>query len=199
MTPELREAAKNTEIKNELINKISRERVGIEYEKMITGPYPLLSLQLIHDLDLYFVIMAPPASIKSGTIGESSLAVSAIGALEWLCFKDSLQLENLKVASNTEKRNLILSASALPYLDVTSEVKKKEIPAVQLVFRDSIKVSVHIYIYIKFSRNKVKCDMDRLPMAISIPFPPFSKVFIYCRIWLRKIQKNLFHDQNWVC
>lgn len=142
MVPELREAAKNTEIKNELINKISRERVGIEFEKMITGPYPLLSLRLIHDLDLYSVIMAPPASIKSGTIGDASLAVNSVGVLEWLCFKDNTQYDNLKATSNAEKRTLVLAASALPYLDVVSEVKKKDIPTVQLVLRDSIKVSI---------------------------------------------------------
>jgi tRNA nucleotidyltransferase (CCA-adding enzyme) len=139
MVPELCQAAKNPEIKNALISKISRERIGIEFEKMITGPYPLLSLSLINQLDLYPIIMAAPANIKSGSIADGLLAVNAVGAVEWLCFNNTVYTY-LNARSDEEKRNLILTASVLPYLDVVSETKKKDVPAVQLVLRESIKV-----------------------------------------------------------
>jgi tRNA nucleotidyltransferase (CCA-adding enzyme) len=138
MVPELCEAAKNPEIKYALISKISRERIGIEFEKMITGPYPLLSLSLIRQLDLYPVIMAP-VNIKSGTIADASLAVNAVGVVQWLCCNNTVY-PYLNATSDEEKRNLVLIASVLPYLDVISETKKKDVPAVQLVLRESIKV-----------------------------------------------------------
>lgn len=142
MVPELCEAAKNPEIKNALISKISRERIGIEFEKMITGPHPLLSLSLIHKLDLYPVIMAAPVNIKSGTIADASLAVQAVGAVQWLCCNNELY-PRLNAGAPAEKRNLILTASVLPYLDVICETPKKDMPAVQLVLRESIKVKNH--------------------------------------------------------
>lgn len=135
MVPELCQAAKHPEIKDALIHKISRERIGIEFDKMMTGPFPLLSMQLIHQLDLYPIIMAAPHIIKSGTVGDALLAVQAVGILQWL-----QQHDGLRAASNEEKRSLVLAASVLPYYGTVSEFKKKDIPAVQLVLRDSIKV-----------------------------------------------------------
>lgn len=135
MVPELIEAAKHPEIKNALIHKISRERIGIEFEKMLTGPYPLLSLRLIQQLELYPVIMTPPAVIKSGTIGPDSVAVDAVTAVKWLVEN---QYNNV---SAEERRNLYLAASVLPYYGVMSETKKKVLPAVQLVLRDAIKTN----------------------------------------------------------
>ena len=46
-------AMKDPKIHDALRLKISRERVGIEVEKMVTGPDPRRALILIHDLDLY--------------------------------------------------------------------------------------------------------------------------------------------------
>lgn len=140
MVPELCKVAKSKEIRDELIHKISRERIGIEYDKMITGPHPLLSLRLINELDLYYVIMAPPQKIKSGSVEDPSVAVNAVGVVDWLYMSNNVHFENLKIVSDSEKRTIILSASTLPYLDVVSELKKKDIPTVQLVLRDSIKV-----------------------------------------------------------
>lgn len=133
MVPELSEAAKHPEIKDALIHKISRERIGIEFEKMITGPHPLLSLILIHQLDLYPIIMTPPALIKSGVIAPDLVAVQAVGVLTWLLNRQSIEAED------NEKRALVLASSVLPYYGVISETKKKVLPAVQLVLRDAIK------------------------------------------------------------
>ncbi|KAI7907035.1 uncharacterized protein BX663DRAFT_494597 [Cokeromyces recurvatus] len=141
MVPELCKAAKHTEIKNALINKISRERIGIEFDKMIKGPHPLLSLQLIHQLELYPIIMAPPENIKSGTIDNPIVAVKAVGIVQWLFLNNHPYYRHLMPVSENERRTLVLAASVLPYLNVVSEVKKKEIPTVQLVLRDSIKTT----------------------------------------------------------
>ncbi|KAI9343670.1 hypothetical protein BD770DRAFT_329371 [Pilaira anomala] len=135
MVPELIEAAKHPDIKSALIHKISRERIGIEFEKMITGPYPLLSLVLIQQLELYRIIMTPPAVIKSGTIAPDSVAVNAVGVVSWL-----IEHQHIQITAD-EKRSLVLSASVLPYYGVVSSTPKKVLPAVQLVMRDAIKSS----------------------------------------------------------
>jgi hypothetical protein len=51
-----------------------------------------------------------------------------------------------------------LSASVLPFYGVISEFKKKDIPAVQLVLRDSIKVKYISKIKYAFFIDKIKID-----------------------------------------
>ncbi|KAH7115984.1 tRNA nucleotidyltransferase [Dendryphion nanum] len=57
---ETQKAMSNDEIGEVLKIKISRERVGIELEKMLKGPDPLLALQLIDKLGLYNTIFTDP-------------------------------------------------------------------------------------------------------------------------------------------
>ncbi|KAI8058644.1 uncharacterized protein B0P05DRAFT_581543 [Gilbertella persicaria] len=137
MVPELCEAAKHPEIRDALVSKISRERIGIELDKMITGPFPLLSLELIHQLDLYPVVMTSPANIVRGTVSTSDTAVRAVAIVEWLCSQES----QLSSTSKEEKRTLILAASVLPFLGVFVEQKNREVLGVQLVLRDAIKTN----------------------------------------------------------
>ncbi|SMQ54264.1 unnamed protein product [Zymoseptoria tritici ST99CH_3D7] len=58
---EVLEAARNPDIKEALRRKISRERVGVELEKALTGPDPHEALRLVFDLDLYETIFSDPA------------------------------------------------------------------------------------------------------------------------------------------
>jgi tRNA nucleotidyltransferase/poly(A) polymerase len=58
--PETQKAMSNQEIGEVLKIKISRERVGIELEKMLKGPDPLMALSLIDNLDLYNTIFTDP-------------------------------------------------------------------------------------------------------------------------------------------
>lgn len=138
MVPELCEAAKHPEIKNALLNKISRERIGIEFEKMISGPYPLLSLQLIHQLDLYSIIMTPPTSVIKGEIKQDIVAVKSVGIMTWLIKNGLIEIKN-----EQEQRSLYLASSVFPFYKVESEIsnKKRIVPTVQLVLRDSIKTN----------------------------------------------------------
>ncbi|KAF2019908.1 poly A polymerase C-terminal region-like protein [Aaosphaeria arxii CBS 175.79] len=58
--PKTEEAMSNQEIGEALKIKISRERVGIELEKMLKGPDPLMALELIDRLKLYATIFTDP-------------------------------------------------------------------------------------------------------------------------------------------
>ncbi|EMD86271.1 hypothetical protein COCC4DRAFT_135187 [Bipolaris maydis ATCC 48331] len=58
--PETAKAMGNTEIQEVLKIKISRERVGIELEKMLKGPRPRLALELIDRFGLYRTVFTDP-------------------------------------------------------------------------------------------------------------------------------------------
>lgn len=59
--PEALDAMNNTDIKDALRRKISRERVGKELEKALQGPDPHEALRLVFELDLYETIFSDPS------------------------------------------------------------------------------------------------------------------------------------------
>jgi len=58
--PSAEESMKDPEIKDALQAKISRERVGVELEKMLRGPDPYGALVLVDRLTLYSTIFSDP-------------------------------------------------------------------------------------------------------------------------------------------
>ncbi|KAI7868073.1 hypothetical protein BDF14DRAFT_1796064 [Spinellus fusiger] len=139
MMPELREAAKHPEIKEALMSKISRERIGQELEKMLMGPRPFQSLLLIHQLELYPVVFMSPENV-SGTQREDILALKAAGVVYWLSNTEN-DKEYLSISSQEELRTLYLGASLLPLQGVMTQGKNKLVPSTQVVLRDSIKTN----------------------------------------------------------
>lgn len=63
--PEAEKSMSNIEIKDALQAKISRERVGVELEKMLRGPDPYGALGLIDRLNLYQTIFSDPTQDAS--------------------------------------------------------------------------------------------------------------------------------------
>ena len=59
--PSAEQSMKDQDIKDALKIKISRERVGVELEKMLRGPDPHMALRLIDRLGLYTTIFADPS------------------------------------------------------------------------------------------------------------------------------------------
>ncbi|KAG8744926.1 CCA tRNA nucleotidyltransferase, mitochondrial, partial [Ceratobasidium sp. 428] len=73
-------AMQEQSIQDALISKISRERVGEEFTKMLKGTSPLLSLSTIDTLNLYTSILGIPPILKgkaSGAPGPQSTAIQA--------------------------------------------------------------------------------------------------------------------------
>lgn len=60
LDPDVEKAMRDFSIRKALRVKISRERVGVEIEKMLKGPHPLLGLSLIHHLNLFETIFVDP-------------------------------------------------------------------------------------------------------------------------------------------
>ncbi|CAO3647628.1 unnamed protein product [Cunninghamella blakesleeana] len=144
MVPELSDAAKDETIKDALINKISKERIGTEVEKMLNGPYPLLSLKLIDEYGLYSTVFEPPKNISHAPT-DSHQSVRAVGAVKWFTMdkmdddnnnnynnnnsdnnsnKQNIDYNDIRyilrqVENNDERHILYLGAALLPYLNIT--------------------------------------------------------------------------------
>ncbi|KAI9309230.1 hypothetical protein BJ944DRAFT_254161 [Cunninghamella echinulata] len=162
MVAELSEAAKCETIRDALVNKISKERIGTEIEKMLNGPSPLLSMKLIHQYGLYSTVFEPPKNISHSPM-DAYQAVRAVGAVKWFIMDnlDNQEYQQLlqqkfirnnnninyllrQVENDDERHTLYLGAALLPYLNITVELKKKTSPAVELIIRDSLKLKNQI-------------------------------------------------------
>ncbi|KAJ2491753.1 CCA tRNA nucleotidyltransferase, mitochondrial [Coemansia sp. RSA 2050] len=153
------EAIMRPEIKCDLDAKISRERVGVELEKMAAGPHPLLSIQLILRFGLYTSIFRTPpraewASLEdepqAGPTEPKDSAVAealARNMLELVDGSNSLLhgMPQLCLAIGggemAMRRSLMLAAFLYPYHGLLVRDKKKVVPMAFVVVRDGIKLS----------------------------------------------------------
>ncbi|KAM3581107.1 CCA tRNA nucleotidyltransferase, mitochondrial [Umbelopsis sp. WA50703] len=131
------QAVKEEKIKYALLAKISRERIGIEVDKMIRGPSPKRSLELIQSFGLYEIVFAPPADIHEGTLQNTESGVHAVQLVEWL---SKQRLSNLSPEEGSEQiRQLYLASNLLPYRNITYTQKGRVYPAVGEVLHGSLK------------------------------------------------------------
>ncbi|KAF9918358.1 hypothetical protein BX616_009151 [Lobosporangium transversale] len=88
-----KQAILNGQIKRALRTKISKERIGAELDKMIDdGASRSTAIQLLHELDLYDVVFAPPevdgtargTTAVQGNVENSDEAFKLVWIIEWL-------------------------------------------------------------------------------------------------------------------
>lgn len=144
-------AAKSEPIRLALKEKISKERVGIEVDKMLKGPDPLGSLKMIHDLGLYLLVFTPPANMGNHPIKPSI----AIGAAAWLNqVTNPIDQQEVPVhlhphlldpssRSLAVQRRLFLACALLPYRSLKAKLGKREVWAGEVVLMESLKLGNH--------------------------------------------------------
>ncbi|CAG8488975.1 10206_t:CDS:10 [Ambispora leptoticha] len=140
LVEEIRETIKNEEIRTALMSKISRERFGIEVDKMIKGPDPLHSFELIHSLDLFDIIFTrPPEKLVIGDMEDPIKGVNSSKILKWLL---SITENKIDISPRPpgEIRSLYLASILLPYANMLVKERKKEIPAAAYVIKNSLKL-----------------------------------------------------------
>jgi tRNA nucleotidyltransferase (CCA-adding enzyme) len=130
----------NPDIKEALRLKISRERVGIELEKMLKGPDPRLSVSLIDRLNLYTTIF----STTENEFQPHRPWAPAYTALSNLLESDATNPAKSVLLSNQEDHYLAwLVTCFIPLADAPDEPPKKPgkppTPLVQKVALDGIK------------------------------------------------------------
>ncbi|KAF4908261.1 CCA tRNA nucleotidyltransferase [Colletotrichum viniferum] len=123
--------------------KISRERVGVEVEKMLKGRHPRKALELIHNLGLYEAIFTDPSGEQCPAPDLSTWKL-AYGCLD-LLYRDRVpgSIYNTLVATDEAAYLAWALAAVIPYSHVKDEVafpkSKGTIPVTTLVAREGIK------------------------------------------------------------
>ncbi|CAG8715990.1 31548_t:CDS:2, partial [Racocetra persica] len=121
--------------------KVSRERIGIEVDKMIKGPHPALSIKLIHELGLYDTIFAPPQDYH-GTLDDSKTAVCLAKILEWLLLTSNENHLHMNLSSRTPEdiRLLYLASFLAPHKNIEIVSKKKNYTSFHHVIKESLRL-----------------------------------------------------------
>ncbi|DBB02922.1 TPA: hypothetical protein ACH3X1_013524 [Trebouxia sp. C0004] len=125
------------QVREALMRKVSRERVGTELEGMFSGPDPVRAMTDIHRLRLFPAVftVTPDAEAKlPSNWGEPcvQLVTAATATLAAVNFQVGVAKEEVKVA--------LLSALLLPVRAVESKGKKgKSLPVVPLIVGESMK------------------------------------------------------------
>ncbi|KZF23230.1 poly A polymerase C-terminal region-like protein [Xylona heveae TC161] len=156
--PEAEEAMSEQSIRDALKLKISRERVGTEIEKMLKGPDPRRSLQLIDRLRLYTTIFTDPTQNDAFTPETSSWHYS------YECVHDILSAANndsktaplynkvlqILIRSSEEAHLAWILASLTPYSDAPNPAPaqpggKALPPVAATVAREGIKATNKVF------------------------------------------------------
>ncbi|KAJ9562444.1 hypothetical protein OSB04_007604 [Centaurea solstitialis] len=136
MVEELKAAAKETDVKSAISDKISRERVGHEVDLMVSGNQPAKAMAYISELGLFWVVFTPPPNLEPPISKD----------LDRVCVRymdaGSRLMNEIRRIFTDEQRRLYLYASLFLPLRKTvyKDTKKKILPFSNHVFRNSLKL-----------------------------------------------------------
>ncbi|KAI0047658.1 poly A polymerase C-terminal region-like protein [Auriscalpium vulgare] len=153
MVPELEASARDAEIQTALAQKITRERVGEEIDKMMGGRDPFRAIQLIDSLSLFSTVFYIPPEISStlsASPASSSKTIAAGAILHTILHPSaplfahpplhSLLTSQLSASSSIIPR-LYLACALTPYRGITyADSKKRARPAVEAAIREGLKI-----------------------------------------------------------
>jgi tRNA nucleotidyltransferase (CCA-adding enzyme) len=159
---EARKWMKDAEIKSALQAKISRERVGVELEKMLRGPDPLMALNLIDQLTLYSTIFSDPAQDQDRVFAPDTDNWSIV--INFVQEIMTSKTSDILVRDAEERYLLWLLSAVVPYRDAPSppavEGKKPPPPVATAVAREGIKATNNVCTVITNSiRNHSEISM----------------------------------------
>lgn len=140
---------RDEQVRSALANKVSKERVGIELDKMLKGNDPMVALALVHSLQIYDLIFGPPTNtvtrLGSSLDQASELAVESGRTLTWLQRRESLPSEIVRLLNSLDnaiaRKRFWLALTLLPFRGLTYKEKAKTLPITDAIIRDSVKVS----------------------------------------------------------
>lgn len=122
------EALRDSRVHRELLEKVSRERVGTELIKMVEGQNPAIALRMILEYGLYPYIFQLPEGQK---IEEDGVSLRLT--------KQLLQLST--------RREVVLACFLHPFSQMTCTKagrKPQKMPATQWIVKESLKLSNHL-------------------------------------------------------
>ncbi|KAF5531914.1 CCA tRNA nucleotidyltransferase mitochondrial [Fusarium napiforme] len=123
--------------------KISRERVGVELEKMLKGDHPFEALQLIHELQLFHAIFTDPTQENLPVPDISRWAVAYTCLDELLKDRDSTSIAGRLITSTDATYSAWNLAALSPWMTVEEPPhprrKANALPLVAIVSREGFK------------------------------------------------------------
>ncbi|XP_030960076.1 tRNA nucleotidyltransferase cca2-like [Quercus lobata] len=133
---ELKKAASCDEVKDALAAKISRERIGVEIDLMISGNQPVKAMTYICDLTLFSIVFSlPPNFEPAKTENCDRLCITYLDAT-W----NLIQLIGDSTFNDEQRRLSLYAALFLPLREtIYKDNKAKKIPVVNYIFRESLK------------------------------------------------------------
>ncbi|KAB2110373.1 hypothetical protein AG0111_0g496 [Alternaria gaisen] len=143
--PETAKAMGNVEIQEVLKIKISRERVGIELEKMLRGPRPRMALELIDRFGLYRTVFTDPTR-ELPSDPETAYFKPAYDFAESAVMKDASlpsAISETLLRNEEEKYLAWICATMMPWVDAPTIPHQKPLQrpyfAAYLVAREGFK------------------------------------------------------------
>ncbi|KAI0286664.1 hypothetical protein BGY98DRAFT_1086711 [Russula aff. rugulosa BPL654] len=157
LVPALQESARDGEIQAALLQKVTRERVGEELDKMMgdyfSGRNPLMSLGLLDDLSLFPLVFHIPPAIASNLSSQPSspsLALAAASIFQTFLRPDTALFQHPPIhplilsglsSSTAVVTRLYMACALTPYRGITYVDEKGKLhPAVEAVIREGLKV-----------------------------------------------------------
>ena len=129
---------------NALLTKVSKERIGTEFDKMLKGKDPLLALRLIHHLSLYDLLFSPHLVVEQSEPIPSNAGDQALQAgeiLQNLGGSAGVGRKLLLPLQDTlARKRLWLAVAVSPLRDITYIERKKTLPLSHTVVGESVKV-----------------------------------------------------------
>ncbi|KAG0498977.1 hypothetical protein HPP92_003668 [Vanilla planifolia] len=136
---DLREAASSEEVKEALMNKISRERIGHEVDLMISGNQPVMAMLHILELKLFDAVFTCPENPQPEVVeGCERFCISYLDAA-W----NVLQLINPSLFDDEQRRIYFYAALFLPLRNVVYMDNSKKIAVTSFIIRSSLKLKTN--------------------------------------------------------
>lgn len=163
MVEELKVAAADDDVKSAIANKISRERVGHEVDLMVSGNQPAKAMAYISELVLFWVVFTQPPNCEPVILDEHDTVCVKFMDVAWRHMRD------VGCTFSDEQRRLYLYASLLIPLRKTVYIdnKKKTVPVVNYIFRNSLKLKVSDADDVMRLHNAVEKFLSLIPFVLS--------------------------------
>ncbi|CAM8995892.1 unnamed protein product [Rhodiola kirilowii] len=161
---ELKTAAASIEVKAALAEKISRERVGHEVDLMVSGNDPVKAMTYISDLSLFTAVFTVPPNFELTSLeGFDRPCIMNMEAIAKI-----FDLPDCCAFNDGEKRITFYAALLLPLRKIAYKDKKsKEIPLVDYIFRESLKLKMDDAKAVKIIHSAAEKFVSLIPYFVS--------------------------------
>lgn len=176
--PSAQEYMHHQDIKNALRVKISRERVGIELEKMLRGTDPCGALKWIDTLDLYTTVFTDPIALPSYQPDLQHWPTAYRYILD-LTSRNHAEQQSFfgKLVSNPEEQYLAwISAAMVPWVDAPlpppPKKNRQPIPFVVSVAQEGFKAPNKVSNFLAASMqhlNEIRMLIDKFNSHLKFP------------------------------